>query len=326
MKTIVHKISPHGHCASICAFNGGTLLTYYNGPECTNQQAVNLEYWRDDKLIDHKRLLNKTGNPVLIPMNQQKACLIFSYFHDTDGKNRPVNPVQRWMFCSNWKTIVSLKDNKLQFLPIDQFETDTFTGYLVRCAPIQINKTWLLPVYREHNCYGQIFASSDGYKWSPRGRIGDNINQQSGRFGSGVLIQPTIWYDAKLKSLSRDVTNKMRAWYSESEDMGWTWSQPIQTDIWNDNNSVVVVHKANTVRPHIIWNNGPGRGTLMLGALEGLKAIPLLQLNVLDGEVQRAAYPNYCFDDKKRLHIVFTFDGYIMETIFEMVSLVSLEI
>jgi hypothetical protein len=322
VKTIIHKVSPYGHCATVCSLGDGILVAYYNGPECTDKQAVNVEYWENDKKLDCRILPPKTGNPVLISMNSKEACLIFSYFQDTDGVNVPTSAVQRWMFCSNWKTKVSVKDNKLQFSREERFSRDNETegniyiGYLMRCAPIKIKKTWYLPIYREHNCYGQIYTSKDGYRWSPRGKIGDNINQVNGRFGSGVLIQPTIWYDTKLKSLSRDITSKMRAWYSESNDLGWTWSKPIQTRIWNDNNSIVVINDSaasslGSSYPLAVWNEGPGRSRLMLGRLKGegedLHIIPIVMLNKGNGaSYHGASYPNYCVDKEGRIHIIFS--------------------
>lgn len=303
IRTFTHLVEPRGHCATICPHHKGILLAYYNGPECSDNQAVNVEYWEEDKLRIHTRLSEKTGNCILWAINQNEAGLIFSLFEDTDGAHTPESPVQRWMFCSNWQIKVRIINNALEEQEFQKMPL--IIGHLVRCQPIIIKKTWYLPMYREHNCKGVIMKAIDGWQWVFTGTIGNNIQTESGRFGNGVLIQPTIWHDGtKFHSLSRDVSRTKRAWYSSSRN-GSTWTEPIKTNLWNDNNSVVAIQDG-TAEPWLVWNHGPGRGLLTLGIWnkEEMSAKPLLILN----RSHNASYPNYCFDYDNNLHIVHT-DG-----------------
>jgi predicted neuraminidase len=307
---IISRPEISAHCSTICPHKDGVLTAYYNGPECTDTQAVNIEY--SDKDIPILKLPRKTGNCVLIPMNSKNACLIFSLFEDNDGIEEPKSPVARWRFCSNWKLIVSVSNGKITTSKPERFETEYNVGHLVRCNPIHWKGLWYLPIYREHDVYGEIMTSIDGYKWKSLSKIGDNINRTSGKFGKGVLIQPTIWADnTKIYSLSRDVSNNRKAWYSESSDQGKTWSKPISSNISNDNNSIVAIHM-NISEPLIVWNFGFGRSSLVLGKYKNLNGIPLYQLNK-----GHASYPNYCFDSSNNLQIVHTDQSQIVRHVID---------
>lgn len=288
-------------------------MAYYNGPECTDNQAVNINYIEKDKQLDQLRLPPKTGNMVLIPMNQKEACLIFSLFNDTDGISKPKTPVERWRFCTNWKCIISFKSGRINISTPERFETEYNVGHLTRCNPIFWKGLWFLPIYREHNVYGEILTSSDGYNWTYRAKIGDKITT-TGKMGSGVLIQPTIWADDKcMYSLSRDVSGNNKAWFSWSANEGKDWHAPIPSKISNSNNSIVAIHM-NISSPLIVWNFGIGRGTLALGKFKDivdLDCTPIEKLN----EGNHASYPNYCFDQSNNLNIVFTDSGKIIRCV-----------
>ncbi len=143
MKTIRHEVIPYGHCAAVCPFRDGVLLAYYNGPECQDTQALNLEYWVGNSCKASTKFLQKTGNCMLIPMKTDRVCLIFSYFHDSDlDGNTPKSAVQRWMFCTNWKTQVTLSGSDFNFTCFEPFETEDPVGYLTRCAPVRFNNIW----------------------------------------------------------------------------------------------------------------------------------------------------------------------------------------
>ena len=313
MTTKYYKFNPNAHCASICQFGDGVLIACYKGPECSNEQQVVVIYDGPDRELTYKALTKRTGNCVLTPMTQNKASLIFSYFMDTNGMETVASGVERWRFCSNWKTMISL-DNELTFDIMKNFEVGPSIGALVRCNPTRYFDYWLLPLYTEHNCYGIIAASEDGYKWSHHGYLGKTQINSNSRFGNGVLIQPTLWQDGIcVKSLSRDITKNRRAWYSESHSNGDNWSVPIQTNLWNHNNSVVVF-KLNNI-PFVIWNQGPNRSQLMLGSWSqsNLSATPAIMLN----QSFNASYPNCCIDKNGKLHIVHTDFGKIAHHIFD---------
>lgn len=304
--TYTHTVEPRGHCATICPHQKGVLIGYYNGPECSDKQAVNLEYWEQGERKCYAKLQEKTGNCVLWAINENEAGLIFSLFEDTDGVNQPECPVQRWMFCSNWQVKMTVKTDIIE--GSDFSRLPLIVGHLVRCQPIQVNKSWYLPMYREHNCKGVIMRSIDGWKWMFAGKIGDDMKEMSSRFGNGVLIQPTIWHDGeKFHSLSRDVTGARRAWYSASKT-GLNWTKPQTINLWNDNNSVVIIHDG-TATPWLVWNHGASRKLLTLGKWDPqLKtAKPILKLN----KGFQGSYPNYCIDYDRNIQIVHT-DGLVI--------------
>lgn len=315
MLTIQHKT--HGHCATICPIADGYLIAYYLHPECSNTQKVQLRYVTTNmskllkneyKVIAQYTFYNKTGNCILIPdpINKSKATIIYSYFNDTDGTKFPTRNVHRWMYCSNWIADVTIGTKRqLHYLEsnikidnIKPFPTQPTTGFLVRINPIKVHDQWLLPMYHENPCYGQIMKSTNTKDWRTSGHIGlhtpTKLNNKS--------IQPSLWWDGTtLYSLSRDMSGKGYAWYSESSDLGESWSEIIQTNITNDNNSIAVIND-NTKFPYAIWNEGEKRRRLILGRLQSSFSIsPIIKLNTLNN----ASYPNYCIDDNK-IHIVHT--------------------
>jgi len=353
--TLYHKVTPNGHCATVCSHKKGVLLAYYSGPECTDQQHVHIKYMENigpskgyviDRESPHHELPNRTGNCVLIPNKEDSAVLIFSFFMDSNGPEQPKSPVERWRFCSNWKTQISISDNigASQSPKITDTDPNRILigntsalglqpeiGILARCSPIKSGSNrfnhWLLPLYTEHDCFGIVAASYNGWNWETRGYIGATNKTINNRFGSGILIQPTIWSDGDLlKSLSRDITQNHRAWYSESGGDGRKWSTPIKTELWNMNNSLVAIPIKKST--WVVWNHGPNRTQLMLGKWDQkrLNAIPTLQLNDPrnDGTCY-ASYPNYCFDTQNRLHIVHTDCGQIAHHIIDQEMLDYLE-
>jgi hypothetical protein len=295
-QTIYHPVQPYGHCATIGSHLNGVLIAYYSGPECTDQQAVTVEYWQDDQQLASLRFADKTGNCVLIPYRSDRASIIISLFEDANGKEHACTPVERWRFCTNWQINIKYNSGKLFFTDSTLLRIHPKIGCLVRCNPIKLNDEWLLPIYREHPCYGIILRSKNGWIWTQIGKIGAELLENN-----GVLIQPTLWYDGTLHALCRNATHIKKAWYAESSDKGKTWSKPIQVEISNDNNSLVVIHDG-TASPWMIWNEGLRRSKLILGKWipHRKSAQAILQLN----SGMAASYPNYCFDNQKRLHIV----------------------
>jgi hypothetical protein len=336
--TFYHKVAPNGHCATISPLKKGVLLAYYSGPECQDQQHVHMKYLENCdrsgksyvivKEAPHRELPNRTGNCILIPNKEDSVVLIFSFFMDSNGPDQPKSPVERWRFCSNWKTNVMESEGEILLGHIHPLGgLQPHIGMLARCSPIFYRKSWLLPLYTEHDCFGIVAASCDGWDWEARGYIGATNKTVNNRFGSGRLIQPTIWEDGNLlKSLSRDITQNHRAWYSESSDGGRTWSTPIKTELWNMNNSLVVIPTKKST--WVVWNHGPNRMQLMLGKWDQkrLDATFSLQLNdpKSDGTCH-ASYPNYCFDAQNRLHIVHTDCGQIAHHVIDQEMLEYLE-
>lgn len=308
MDTYYHKVIPYGHCATICSHNRMIWIAYYNGPECTDKQAVNIEYWQDNCQINKLKIAGKTGNCVLIPSRKEDVKLIFSSFTDKvdEEGNSPLHPVDRWMYCIN--SLASLKyDENIILNRAKTIRTNPIIGYLTRCQAIRVGTEYLLPMYREYNCHGIIMASENTETWKKVGTIGICENVCNGRFGSGILMQPTIWHDGEvLRCLCRDVSRSERAWYAQSKNYGRTWSKPISSGVSNYNNSIIAIHD-NSRTPWMVWNLGTNRKCLVLGQWnqEKLYATPYLQLNISGN----ASYPNYCWDHLDNLQIVHSDSG-----------------
>ena len=307
------------HCASILSTGDDILIVYYMGPECSDAQCVQLiQYKRNGTLIKKLNLMSQTGNPILFKFGSS-IHLVCSYFNDVGPNNEvPYTRIDRWKYCSLWDFNYLFDVNGI-ITPTSITKIPIEVGYVARCAPIEHKigniTNILIPLYREKDPHGLIVAYNN--KWTKLGIIGDNIADVHHHFGRGGLIQPSIWYDGRYKVLCRDVTKNNRAWYSESLDCR-RWSNPIQTNVWNDNNSIVVIN--NSIGPLIIWNDGPGRSILNLGYFKNYEAISLMRLN---GK-ERASYPNYCWDSDGNLHIVYTEGFNITYCILEKLEIESL--
>lgn len=300
------------HCASACPLNEGIVISCYSGTaECEKDQSVYATYWsesNDPKYSNPIKLGELTGNPVIWSTGSNSAVLLCSIFTKMN-----VPRIDRWRYCDNWLHKIQLENNRLIIHESRRLDVDI--GYLGRCQPIQVGEEWLLPLYREHDCYGMILASKDGWSWEQRGNIG-KMNTDSGtRFGSGILIQPTIWHDGyQIHALCRDITNVGKAWYSYSSDVGRTWSKPIHSTIDSRNNSLVVIQDG-TKSPWVVWNisvpQHNARKFMVLAKIDHIDALPKIdhvenkyRLNPLKST--SASYPNYCFDNQGILHIVHT--------------------
>lgn len=308
------------HCSTISSGppGSGTFVAYYTGKaECHQSQHVEI-HWFDENGTEARpvALEELTGNPILVE-TLEGTRLIYSKFENT-----PVIRGKWWQYCSLWAITLDIKwDYNLGIsLPnpkiiigdpkqiiVDEpndnaYETEPpeGLGYLARCHPIWVSDGYLLPLYCEHspNFHGTILWSKDGLNWEYRGSIGKEEQ---------ACIQPTIWYDKENKKLrallrnfsrSRVKTDPPMAFYSESEDNGYTWSSLKSSNYYNANNSLVVLNVRDT--PLVVWNNDPaGRNDISLG---GFNLDRPLRIAKLDGY---GSYPSISHDNKK-LKIAYT--------------------
>ena len=312
------------HCASICPHGNGVLIAFYAGSrECSDDQCAYIMHWDGSQYRGPLCLGPKTGNVIIWAIKPDMAMVLFSFFEKDTA-----NPVQRWMYCSNWYSIICYKSSNFSMTtPPIRLKTDPKLGFLPRCQPIKAD-TWLIPMYREHNCYGEIWSYDPDKHRSPfevRGKIGVTDEESKSRFGRGILIQPTLWFDEetqRLHSLSRDITKRRKARYNWSDDYGMSWSDTISTTIDNYNNSLVAIDDR-TAEPYLVWNQGQNRYSLMLGKISMASGMPSIsdkikpiQLN--DRRVSNSgSYPNYCIDHDGNLHIVHSNYPHILHHILE---------
>ena len=169
------------HCASICAYGPGVLICFYAGSrECANDQAVYVTYWDTKEYHEPICMGMRTGNPIIWASHKNTAALIFSLFE----KDTP-NPVQKWMYCTNWITYIEWASGTFSRGTPKRIKTDPKLGFLARCQPIKARdpNTWLIPLYREHNCYGEI--------WSHKHR--GSVLKRLGKIGVQSTIRTGFW-------------------------------------------------------------------------------------------------------------------------------------
>jgi hypothetical protein len=278
------------HCSSVCAHKNGVLIAWYSGTgECRDDQSVYVAFINGDQQSTPLRIGDKTGNPVLIPTeNDNAAMILWSRFEDI-GRMR--NIVERWKYCSLHIMVVNhtngrvgLRGSAKQIAPPEQH-------MLGRCNPIAYDDQLLLPLYDEANRQGVIFKGH-GFDFEFAGRIGEN------------MIQPTLWVgeNNRIHSLSRNfMTNEhFRARHSYSDDGGETWSVPEPTVIPNRNSSLHAI-RWNGLNL-LLWNDTPQmqRKNITLGVIEGTDIKPVA---VID---DYGAYPSMCVDGQNDLHMTYT--------------------
>lgn len=240
----------------------GNLIAFYTGTaECHESQHVTIYDRLQDETIE---LEPYTGNPILYDVDD-KTFIIYSKFEKTD---LPRN--LWWQHCSLWiseiRSIISGHPEGQRVNPTPlEIKTGhmvlTNLGYLPRCHPTKTIDGYYLPLYRESHpsYYGLVLHSVDGFNWTYRGSIEGPI----------PCIQPTLWEDhGKLCALLRNFSNKPKsmALYSESMDRGYSWSEPINSEFTNANNSILAIQPNYNEEPLIVWNNDPkGRSNLQIG-------------------------------------------------------------
>ena len=281
------------HCASVCAHRDGVLVAWYAGTgECEDDQNVHVIYISDHYQSEPLKIGDKTGNPVLIPYDNDYAVLVWSRFEDTDKLRRKVD---RWKYCSLWATFVGYDGRCIHFWPPKRPTAPKQLAaphqhLLGRCNPITHRGLYLLPLYDEVARRGVIF-------WG----IGQDY-KYIGHFGED-MIQPTLWAEKdRIYALSRNFMNKTRfkSCYCYSDNGGETWSAPQPTQIMNRNSSLHVLKWRN--RNFIIWNDTPNlrRENITFGVLDG---ITVNKIAVLDSY---GAYPSMCIDRNDDLNMAYT--------------------
>lgn len=297
------------HAAAICPFDGGVLTAMYSGTqECHPSQRVYL-YWSGNGTMKGPIPLESlTGNPILF-QNKGMASIIYSKFEEF-----PTQRAHWWQHCTLWQRqienfngMLKLSEPKQLIVEEDEENPAPGRGYLPRCNPIHVVAnpddlgTWYLPLYREQapHFYGVIMKSEDGKNWEHYGNIGKEKTR---------CIQPTIWHkDGKLHALLRNFNFSSRkqryAYYSSTTLTAGSpeWSDPVDSGIFNANNSLVVCNSAQGDQfetPLYVWNHDPrGRNNISLGGLGTGKVLVKLD--------DYGSYPAVCADWDD-LHILYT--------------------
>ena len=288
------------HCSSMVVVPSfGRIVAAYLGPECEDEQCVFVQAIDNPKLF--LKLPPKTGNPLLWRDNLSgKVYLLYSLFEDDDGKGgKPLNPVQRWMYCSLWLAELNTATFKL----VNKHKVDDGFGLLARCAPYTSSGRTFIPLYREKDPRCEIWEIRNGslYRVSVFGDMTSKKNHgyPLSKLGNGIAIQPTlINHDNALIAFCRNVcVDGERAWMFRSEDNGLTWSDPTIAQLPNHNNSLVAIPWQNDYM--IVLNNNKQRSEIFLGNRHSSYRLGV----ELIGTRQTYSYPNYCID-KDYLYVI----------------------
>jgi hypothetical protein len=279
------------HCSTIAPLNDGMLVAFYCGSgECRDDQKVIILFIKNKSVAYSLRLEDKTGNPVLWPINENQTIILYSKFED----NFPIKRiVDRWKYCSLWTRTITRTNNGFQVTqPQKVINRDHLLG---RCAPIHHQDKLLLPLYDEINRCGVLYAIEGGetpdFKYISD--LGDN------------MIQPTLWVNNNiLFAMLRNFGNKQHfAFVVASTDGGENWSKPYITDIPNNNSSL---HACGfNGQQYLLWNNTLNiyRYNMTLGVLRVIDGIagafPIKRVG------DYGAYP-YMIQHNKNLHFTFT--------------------
>lgn len=296
------------HCSSI-AFDDddGMWITFYTGPECSDDQRVHVMYKNNDS--NYYKLMTlpvKTGNPVIWCYNNQ-IYLMYSLFKDIDNAgNKPGKMVERWKFCDNY--LLKLRFNGSEIIiESEDFIEDGF-GLLGRCQPIMFNNKILIPLYREKDPRCEIWTIEND-KMIRLSTFGEVTGGDNRYFGSGVAIQPTLTYHENgIVAYCRNV-DKMKnfAWFTTSND-GINWGKLIQSSIPNHNSSLILIPNPNPdLNPAILYNPTVDRSSLLLNKY--MIGIPIKNRRL------SYSYPNYAYDNDENLHLVYTNCGLIAHQI-----------
>lgn len=277
--------SSFNHCSTVCPHQDGVLIAWYSGiNECHDDQSVYLIFINQNNRSDIVRIGDKTGNPILWKSGGE-IFILWSKFEDDGVINRLAD---RWKYCSLWVQKIEIQDKPI-LVGKPTCVMGSANNLLGRCPAIHYKGKVLLPLYDEVE--GTCVIVDDS-----------NFTELS-KFGSDI-IQPTIWtkYN-KLHSLGRNFrTHRNKAQHTQSSD-GVIWQQPIDTDIFNVNNSLCVVNWRNSEA--IVWNDTTSRyrDKLTLGLLKNYNCLEVIPVSVI-GE-RYGAYP-FCAVDGDRIHITFT--------------------
>jgi hypothetical protein len=284
------------HASAIAPLYNGTIVAFYSGQaECHESQRVWI-FYNDEKgkSCDPVYLEGLTGNPVFL-VSEYGVRIIYSKFEKLDTPRR----VEWWQYCSLWERKINIRDGNIELSYPHLLDAPIENGYLPRCNPITISTGFLLPLYRERDpdeFYGTILYSRDGLKWSLRGKIGEGKS----------CIQPTLWYENGIvHAWLRNFTpfGVRFALYSKSEDEGKTWTQPVDSTLYNANNSILAIDfpYKGAKQVLVVWNNDPaGRENLTLS----IRNKDSLWFNITRLDTY-GSYPAACLVGGK-LHITWT--------------------
>ncbi len=284
------------------------MIAAYFGPECEDAQHVFITVLEHSNLII--KLPPKTGNPLIWHDDiVNKYFIIYSKFDDADSEgNKPLTPVQRWMYCSMWFAEINVD----RFELVNNVEIKDAFGLLARCAPYKVNGRYLLPFYREKDPRCEVWTYSFGKSFNRLSFFGQVTEEETkqrsfppSKLGNGYAIQPTLVKvpDGSLLAFCRNVCSSAEdAWLFVSKDDGLTWtSKPVQTKIPNHNNSLVAIPWDNDYM--LLFNKDKYRSEIILGNRVNPHG---LKLGTIIGGQQRQSfsYPNYCIDGRGDLHMI----------------------
>lgn len=282
------------HSPSCIQYKGEFYLAFYAGEqECVNQRVFVFKKDKN-KFKMFKQLPIGSGNPVLMSFNGNLYCCYSMFTRPMAG-----NVFDLWRTTYTCvQDLLSLNDNK--------YVLSTYC--CPRINPYYLSdESLLLPCYDEGIQRGMIFHFGRG-----------KIMERYVCMNPYPVIQPSITrindkFYVLFRNFKRNLAFYPDECYTPYAEMvfstahqSFIFCETKMSSIPNHNESICAFND-NELNPLIIYNAQENRQELTLGILhhnkEGvISATPLLVLN----DSARASYPNYCYNNKNQLTIVFT--------------------
>ena len=306
-----HPDYSFNHCSSIViSSKSDPIIVGYCGQECTDEQRVFIYF--NEKYIT---FAPKTGNPIIWKY-RTKIHILYSRYEDVDGNGlRPLNPVERWKFCSNHHIELEEKEllNRLKHFPDtiekESTEISDMFGLLARCQPVEFKGECLIPMYREKDPICQLWSLSSDDHLIFKSSFGEIPADVAGNMsvnsslGYGAAIQPTLeTSNDKLTAYMRNVSRSQKyAWTCKSSD-GVIWSDITDKPfIPNENNSLIFINSEDPRHRYIVFNPDRTRSDIRLINVLNKKAISLAI--TVYGRHNSYSYPNYAWNKNDELNV-----------------------
>ncbi|MCL4692911.1 MAG: exo-alpha-sialidase [Candidatus Hydrogenedentes bacterium] len=298
--TKIPDVAVH-HCSTVAeAPNGDILCLWYAGSyESADDQALYLSRQTpgDRNWTAPERILwnpaQPPGNAVIFRGPDDRMWIVWGRMEGT----RPVRRGAGWGQC---RLMARTSDDNGHTWSEDMEVPDSF-GWLPRNVPLTLdNGTLALPISGEaEDRYGSflLYLQEDGKSWKPGGFI---------RGGGG---QPTVIQrdNGDLLCLMRD---QPRIPMSISTDRGFTWSDPVKTELKNPDSGIAMTKLASG-RVLVVFNDTDQSDRTPLSLIQSYDdGETWKDIRVLEQDWGEFSYPSIIQASDGTVHVTYTYRRY----------------
>lgn len=303
-----HEASAHG--SAICALPGGDLLAvWYGGTRegaadvalFTARRAAGAEAWgAPERVVDRAiaqqeldRSIKKVGNAVVFTDRAGLLWMVYVSVSVGGWSGSALNVKTSSDQGRTWSA-----SRRLTLSPFFNLST------LVRNKPVHASDGRIgLPVYHELALkFPQMLWLTPG----PGGGVAD-YRMRSLASATG-LIQPSLvpLGDDRMLMMLRDRRRERRMHTAYSEDNGWTWSEPVPSELPNPDSAVdaLRLHDGRILAVYNHAHRGRDNLRLAVSADGGRSWRPGPILEAAEG--REYSYPFFIKDGAGRIHLTYT--------------------